>query len=161
MFFQSFILSFHRHLNSSNLTKISRPTLLITDALNTKYYFKVFAYNNTACVFGPTYNTTAVAFDTTTQLTNSIAQAFKGPQFSIYPNPSMKGSNTFLKFDQSLLGDVAIKVIATNGAVVQDMIINMQNDNVIELNTQSFAKGMYQILLQHDGKFSSNKIILQ
>ena len=26
-----------RHLNSSNLTKISRPTLLITDALNTKY----------------------------------------------------------------------------------------------------------------------------
>lgn len=25
------------HLNSSNLTKISRPTLLITDALNTKY----------------------------------------------------------------------------------------------------------------------------
>ncbi len=28
---------FFRHLNSSNLTKISRPTLLITDALNTKY----------------------------------------------------------------------------------------------------------------------------
>jgi hypothetical protein len=27
----------YRHLNSSNLTKISRPTLLITDALNTKY----------------------------------------------------------------------------------------------------------------------------
>lgn len=29
--------TFFRHLNSSNLTKISRPTLLITDALNTKY----------------------------------------------------------------------------------------------------------------------------
>ena len=27
----------NRHLNSSNLTKISRPTLLITDALSTKY----------------------------------------------------------------------------------------------------------------------------
>lgn len=27
----------YRHLNSSNLTKIVRPTLLITDALNTKY----------------------------------------------------------------------------------------------------------------------------
>jgi hypothetical protein len=33
----NFSLVFFRHLNSSNLTKISRPTLLITDALNTKY----------------------------------------------------------------------------------------------------------------------------
>jgi cleavage and polyadenylation specificity factor subunit 2 len=31
------LVYFFRHLNSSNLTKISRPTLLITDALNTKY----------------------------------------------------------------------------------------------------------------------------
>jgi hypothetical protein len=36
-FFFSILSLFFRHLNSSNLTKISRPTLLITDALNTKY----------------------------------------------------------------------------------------------------------------------------
>ncbi len=136
-------------------------TFNVTTSPNTRLYFKVFAYNNTACVNGPTYNNTATAFDTITLNSTGIKDLVKGPSFNVYPNPSMSGRNVQIQFDELLSGDVSLSIISLSGEVVDARIIYLKNQNTLEINTSNLAKGMYQIVLQKEDAYSTNKLIIQ
>jgi hypothetical protein len=136
-------------------------TFNVTTSPNTRLYFKVFAYNNTACVNGPTYNNTATAFDTITLNSTGIKDIVKGPSFNVYPNPAMSGGNVQLQFQDFISGEVSLSIISLSGEVVDARMIYLKNQNALEINTSNLAKGMYQIVLQKDDALSSNKLIIQ
>lgn len=136
-------------------------TFNVTTSPNTRLYFKVYAFNNTACVNGPTYNSTAATFDTITLNSTGIKDIVRGPSFNVYPNPSMSGRTVQVQFDELISGDVSLNIISLSGEVVDARMIYMKNQNIIEINTSNLAKGMYQIVLQKDDTFSTNKFIIQ
>lgn len=136
-------------------------TFNVTTSPNTRLYFKVFAYNNTSCVAGPTYNTTATAFDTTTLNSTGIKDIVRGPSFNIYPNPAMSGRLVNIQFDEFVSGDISMRIVSLSGEIVEDKVVYMKNQNSLEINTANLAKGMYQIILQKGDAYSTNKLIIQ
>ena len=136
-------------------------TFNVTTSPNTRLYFKVFAYNNTSCVAGPTYNTTATAFDTTTLNSTGIKDIVRGPSFNIYPNPAMSGRLVNIQFDEFVSGDISMRIVSLSGGIVEDKVVYMKNQNSLEINTANLAKGMYQIILQKGDAYSTNKLIIQ
>jgi hypothetical protein len=81
---------------------------------------------------------------------------------SIYPNPSVDGL-TYVKFNINNTENVKINVYNTLGQVVETINSNnlVSGKNVLQINTDKYAKGMYTIQIDGNGFTASEKFIVQ
>ncbi|MFT7588219.1 MAG: hypothetical protein ACI959_000426 [Limisphaerales bacterium] len=77
-------------------------------------------------------------------------------QLGLYPNPTDK--STYLKLD----GQKAYSIIQINGQYIGNRNLILENQEIIEIQTENLNPGLYRILLENkDGSLESKSLIIQ
>lgn len=81
---------------------------------------------------------------------------------SVYPNPS-NGANTTLSLQLDKNATVGVSIADMNGRVVVEQTNNTFNagNNVIELNTQNLANGVYTVIVRVNETPSTQRLVIQ
>jgi hypothetical protein len=80
----------------------------------------------------------------------------------IYPNPS-NGANTTLSLQLDKNAHVGVSIADMNGRIVAEQMNNTFNagNNVIELNTQNLANGVYTVIVRVNETPSTQRLVIQ
>lgn len=121
---------------------------------NTRYYFKVFAYNH--CGGSPKYNATSADGNILT-LVSTPVKVNTQKSFQIYPNPLI-GNELIVKSNTlNMLSDIICTDI--NGRNIQCSYTTCGNDELCVF-FDHIDTGIYLLQLQGNGEFYTNKFIV-
>jgi hypothetical protein len=80
----------------------------------------------------------------------------------IYPNPS-NGANTTLSLQLDKNAHVGVSIADMNGRIVAEQMNNTFNagNNVLELNTQNLANGVYTVIIRVNDTPTTQRLVIQ
>jgi endonuclease I len=106
---------------------------------NTRYYFKIYPYNNNNCNDGPKYNSTPILGDTITKLSTAV-NILKSEEFKIYPNPIKSNWITINNIENIVINDITCIDILGKYIPINNIKTEYQNTTI---EFQNIATGSY------------------
>lgn len=92
----------------------------------------------------------------------SLESKAKLESIGIYPNPS-NGANTTLSLQLDKNAHVGVSIADMNGRIVAEQMNNTFNagNNVLELNTQNLANGVYTVIIRVNDTPTTQRLVIQ
>jgi hypothetical protein len=94
-------------------------------------------------------------------LVNTTSVVKNSTGISLFPNPIQKGSTVTVSLEKPLSGKATVKVLAADGKEVYSQTPPTHSDREIEINIPHLPAGIYTILLQTEGLFWTEKLMVR
>ncbi len=133
------------------------------DGINNQYVFHndIIEFGDESCGLSDDFWTyvwttaiTPVSVPSTTSIV-SIQQA--AIHVSLYPNPA--NDYTYLSID-GIEGNISMKIVDISGKIIRAEQFYVNNNTVKQIETATFAKGIYFIHLQNNNRSQTQKLIV-